>query len=68
LTVLPDDYEVATVEMKINFLAPANHDLIATGRVVKAGRRLVVVSAEVRSGETLVAVAQGSMMPVHSRT
>ena len=64
LTVLPDEAEVATAEMKINFLAPADGALRATGRVVKAGRRLIVVTAEVRSGDVLVAVAQGTMIAV----
>ncbi|MEZ5778976.1 MAG: PaaI family thioesterase [Paracoccaceae bacterium] len=69
LTLMPDDAEVMTAEMKINLLAPARGDrLIATGRVVKAGRRLTVVMAEVEaetSGERrLVAILQGTMVPV----
>ncbi len=69
LSLMPDGAEVMTAEMKINLLAPARGDrLIATGRVVKAGRRLTVVTAEV-SAETdgqhrLVAVLQGTMVPV----
>ena len=69
LTLMPDGAEVMTAEMKINLLAPAKGDhLIATGRVAKAGRRLTVVTAEVAAeaaGERrLIAVLQGTMVPV----
>ncbi|WP_299603699.1 PaaI family thioesterase [uncultured Tateyamaria sp.] len=69
LTTLPEDQEVVTAEIKINLTAPAIGDrLIAKGRVIKPGRRLIVVSAEVFAlkdgSETLVAVLQGTMVPV----
>jgi len=69
LTTLPDDQEVVTAEIKINLLSPAAGDLlIARGKVLKPGRRLIVVSSEVyaRTGETekLIAVLQGTMVPV----
>ncbi|MDI3336526.1 PaaI family thioesterase [Defluviimonas aestuarii] len=69
LTLMADGAEVMTAEMKVNLLAPAKGDrLIATGRVVKAGRRLSVVTAEVEAevaGERrLIAVLQGTMVPV----
>ena len=44
LTLLPEDKEVMTVEIKINLLAPAFGELLrAEGKVVKHGKRLVVV-------------------------
>jgi uncharacterized protein (TIGR00369 family) len=69
LTLLPEDQDVMTAEIKINLLAPGAGDLLrATGRVIKPGRRLMVVSAEVHavtgSEEKLIAVMQGTMMPV----
>ena len=69
LTTLPPENEVVTAEIKINLLAPARGDLLrATGRVIKPGRRLVVVSAEIHAlsdgAETLIAVLQGTMVPV----
>jgi uncharacterized protein (TIGR00369 family) len=69
LTRISPDEEVLTSEMKINLLAPAAGDrLIATGRVAKAGRRLIVVTAEVEAEadgkRKLIAILQGSMMPV----
>ena len=69
LSVMPLDREVLTVEVKINLLAPAVGRLVATGRVIKAGKRLVVVAAEVNSVSEAgthkpVAVLQGTMIPV----
>lgn len=69
LTTMPLDSEVVTAEMKINLLAPATGDrLVARGRVIKPGRRLVVVASDVfavtGSNEVLVAVLQGTMVPV----
>ena len=69
LTTLPLDMEVVTAEIKINLLAPARGDLlIATGRAVKPGRRLCVVTAEVHAEadgtSRLIAVLQGTMVPV----
>lgn len=69
LTMMPPEVDVVTSEIKINLLAPARGDrLIATGRVVKPGRRLCVVTAEVHAetdGETkLIAILQGTIVPV----
>lgn len=71
LTKMPEDSEVMTAEMKINLLAPgAGEHLRATGKVIKPGRRLVIVTAEVHavSGEDkkLIAILQGTMVPVSS--
>lgn len=69
LTMIPDDQEVVTAEIKINLLAPARGDcLIAKGRVLKPGRRLIVVASDVFAvtddKEVLIAALQGTMMPV----
>lgn len=69
LTQMPADHEVMTAEIKINLLAPGAGDhLRATGRVIKPGRRLVIVTAEVHAitGEEakLIAILQGTMVPV----
>lgn len=68
LSLMPEGAEVLTVEMKINLIAPAAGDrLVAVGEVVRAGRRLVVVRAEVHAeaGATrrAVAILQGTMIP-----
>jgi uncharacterized protein (TIGR00369 family) len=48
LTTMPAGNGVLTVEFKINLLAPATGDeLLAKGRVVKAGRTLTLAMAEV---------------------
>lgn len=69
LTMMPEGAEVVTAEIKINLLAPGMGDyLVATGRVVKPGRRLVVVTSTVTAftgdSERDVAILQGSMMAV----
>ena len=69
LSMMPENAEVLTTEMKINLLAPAQGDkLIAVGRVIKPGRRLVIVQSDVY-GETdgkrhHIALLTGSMMPI----
>ncbi len=48
LTVTPEGMEVTTVEYKINFLSAfQGGELQATGRVIKAGKRIIVTTAEV---------------------
>lgn len=69
LTVMLEGAEVMTVEMKINLMAPAMGDrLVAEGRVIRAGRRIVVVAADVWAeaggARRHVAMLQGTMIPV----
>ncbi len=68
LSTLPAGSEVMSVEVKINYLAPASGQLEAIGRVIKPGRRLVVVGADVWSTDNgkrrHVAILQGTMIPV----
>ncbi|SPJ30311.1 1,4-dihydroxy-2-naphthoyl-CoA hydrolase [Falsiruegeria mediterranea M17] len=69
LTCAPPDHEVVTAEIKINMLAPGRGDrLKAIGRVLKPGRRLIVVAADVYAisdgTETHVAALQGTIVPV----
>ena len=70
LSAAPLDMEVTTVEYKINFLASfTGGELRAIGRVVKAGKRIIVTTAEVvhvdASGkQTACAVMQQTIVPV----
>ena len=69
LSLMPEGADVVTVEMKINLIAPAlGERLVATGDVLKAGRRITVVRAEVVAegpgGTKTIALLQGTMMPV----
>ena len=69
LTLLPDEHEVMTAEIKINLLAPADGELLrANGRVVKQGKRVVVVTSEIHAfkdeKKKLIAIMQGTMIPI----
>ncbi len=70
LTVAPEDCEVTTVEYKINFLAAFNNgELEATGKVVKAGKRIIIACAEVvhiapDGTRSVCAVMQQTLVPV----
>ena len=69
LSRMPDGYEVLTTEMKINLLAPGKGShLIARGKVIKPGRRLVIVQSDVfavdNGSDTHIALLSGTMMPV----
>lgn len=62
LARLPADRGCATVQMGLNFTAPAlEGELAGIGRVLHAGRRILVASAEVRNAAGgLVACGQGT--------
>jgi uncharacterized protein (TIGR00369 family) len=69
-TLMPADASVLTVEYKLNMLAPAQGELLfARGEVLKPGRSLAVVRANVwasKAGEeTLVAAMQQTLMVMH---
>lgn len=70
LTLAPEGMEVTTVEYKINFLAAfIGGELRATGRVVKAGKRIIVTTAEVlhlddAGNANPCAVMQQTLVPV----
>jgi uncharacterized protein (TIGR00369 family) len=69
-TLMPIDASVLTVEYKINMLAPADGDLlVAVGEVLKPGRTLSIVRAEVFGVQgdrrTRVAAMQQTLMVMH---
>ena len=76
LTMMEPDLEVMTAEIKMNLLSPADGDFLraegrgqrAEGRVVKSGKRLIVVTSEVHAhkggNSKLIALMQGTMVPV----
>jgi uncharacterized protein (TIGR00369 family) len=48
LSLMPEDAAVLTTEFKINFLSPAKGErLVAHGRVIRAGKKLMVCLGEV---------------------
>lgn len=72
-SLMPADASVLTVEYKLNLLAPAAGErLVARGEVLKPGRTLSIVRADVfavRGGaETRVAASQATMMVMHGRS
>ncbi|SFU93147.1 uncharacterized domain 1-containing protein [Polaromonas sp. YR568] len=70
LTVTAEDSEVTTVEYKINFMAGfKDGELRAIGRVAKAGKRIIVTTAEVThvaadGKESACALMQQTLVPV----
>jgi uncharacterized protein (TIGR00369 family) len=71
-TLMPANASVLTVEYKMNLVAPGDGELlIARGRVVKAGRTLVVSAVDayaVKNGrETLCATLLQTLMTMHGR-
>ena len=73
LTLMPENQEVMTAEIKINLLAPAEGELLrAEGKVVKNGKRLVIVTSEIYAlknrKKKLIAIMQGTMIPVPMKT
>jgi len=71
-SMMPPGASVLTVEYKINMLSPAvGETLIARGRVLKAGKTLVITQCEVfalqAGAEKLVAVMQQTLMVMHGR-
>ena len=68
LTKMGKNQEVLTSEMKINLMSPADGKILkAVGSVLKAGRKLLVVQANIYSGddknEKLIATMLGTMVP-----
>ena len=69
LTLTSPEKEVLTVEYKLNLLLPGNgEELISRGKVIKAGRTLIVCQSNVfnisKGKETLAATAIITLLPV----
>ena len=68
-TLLPSDQHTVTVEMKVNFIAPAREgELIAEGRITHTGSTLAVGDATVTDGKgALIAKGLGTWMMLRPR-
>ena len=70
LTTAAEGMEVVTAEYKINLLGNHNSGaLLATGRVVRSGRRLIITAAEIEhlaedGSRKVCAVMQQTLVPV----
>ena len=68
LTTMKQNQEVLTSEMKIHLLAPADGKMLkAVGKVIKSGKRLIVVQSNIYSRhgkkDKLIATMLGTMVP-----
>ncbi|HET8774055.1 MAG TPA: PaaI family thioesterase [Thermoanaerobaculia bacterium] len=62
-TLMPEGKGVLTVEFKVNLLAPAAGErFVAAATVLRAGRTLTVVRADVHADGKLVATMLGTMI------
>lgn len=71
-TLFPADASILTVEYKMNMLAPGKGEaLIARGEVVKSGRTLTIVKADVfaidGASQTHCAVMQQTLITLHGK-
>lgn len=69
-TTVPEDFQILTIEFKINFLRPAYGDtLICRSKVIRDGSQIIISESEVfdvREGEEfVVAKAMVTLMAVH---
>jgi len=63
LTLMPDDAEVLTVELKVNLLAPAGGDrLVAEGEVLRAGGTLSVCRGDAYAEQAAERVHVATML------
>jgi uncharacterized protein (TIGR00369 family) len=72
LSLMPPGAGVLTTEFKINLVAPAAGErIVARGRVIKAGRTLILAQTEVFSEtareERLVALLTATLMTIEGR-
>ena len=73
-SLMPAGSEVLSVEFKVNLLRPARgEDFIARAEVIKAGRTLTVVRADVfaktgNADQELVATMQGTMICIRANS
>jgi uncharacterized protein (TIGR00369 family) len=68
-TTVPEEFQILTIEFKINFLRPAHGDsLICRSRVIRGGSRIIISESEVfdqrREEEVLAAKALITLMAV----
>ncbi len=69
-TTVSEEFQILTIEFKINFLRPALGDgLVCRSRVIREGTQVIVSESEVfdrREGEEILAAkAMVTLMPVH---
>jgi uncharacterized protein (TIGR00369 family) len=69
-TTVPEDYQILTIEFKVNFLRPAHGEkLVCRSRIIREGLQIIIGESEVfdqrGEDEALVAKALVTLMAVH---
>ena len=69
-TIVPEDFQILTIEFKINFLIPAfGHALVCQSRVIREGRQIIISESDIydiREGKkALASKAMVTLMAVH---
>jgi uncharacterized protein (TIGR00369 family) len=69
-TTVPEEFQILTIEFKINFLRPAcGAGLVCRSRVIREGTQVIISESEVfdqiEEGEVLAAKALVTLMAVH---
>ena len=69
-TTVPEEFQILTIEFKINFLRPAyGEGLICRSRVIREGNRIIISESEIfdvrEQKEALAAKALVTLMAVH---
>jgi uncharacterized protein (TIGR00369 family) len=69
-TTVPEDFQILTIEFKVNFLRPAyGTGLVCRSRVIREGTQIIISESEVfdrrEEGEILAAKALVTLMAVH---
>jgi len=67
-STLKKDEETATVEIKINYLKPANKMVLeCEARVIQRGKQIAVIEADVKSEDNIIAKAIGTFSIIEPR-
>jgi uncharacterized protein (TIGR00369 family) len=69
-STVPEDYQILTIEFKVNFLRPAyGESLVCRSRIIREGLQVIIGESEVfdlrEDEEALVAKALVTLMAVH---
>jgi uncharacterized protein (TIGR00369 family) len=69
-STVPEDYQILTIEFKVNFLRPAyGESLVCRSRIIREGLQIIIGESEVfdcrGDEEALVAKALVTLMAVH---
>ena len=70
-SMMPENSDVLSVEFKVNLMRPASGSkIIAHAQVIKSGRQITVVEADVKDVDTgkVIAKFQGTMISVPAQT